>query len=181
MAQRRHVVDQMLGRIVGQRRCCVIIARTGRALAATTLVEKHDAVPLRIEKPDRRAVAACTRPAMHDDDRLAGERAVFLPIDPMLGKSGRRQMTGPDEGWVRRPVSPASFGAAVWVFASTEIISAIMEGRLRARAGRWQASLRQNRGRRRSVVQLDAHPAFCRSLESFRSPAPTPLRALTAN
>src|SRR5438067_3646496 len=44
------------------------------------------------------------RPAMHDDDRLAGRRAVFLPIDPMLGKSGRRQMTGPDEGWVRRLV-----------------------------------------------------------------------------
>jgi hypothetical protein len=51
VAQRRHVVDQVLGRIVGQRRRCVIIARTGRALAATTLVEKHDAVSLRIEKP----------------------------------------------------------------------------------------------------------------------------------
>src|ERR1700740_2088551 len=36
-------------------------------------------------------------PAMHDDDRLAGERAVFLPIDPMLGKSRRRQIAGPDE------------------------------------------------------------------------------------
>ena len=104
VAQRRHVVDQVLGRIVGQRLCCVIIARTGRALAATALVEKHDAVSLRIEKPGGRAVAACTRPAMHDDDRLAGRRAVFLPIDPMLGKSGRRQMTGPDEGWVRRLV-----------------------------------------------------------------------------
>ena len=43
-------------------------------------------------------------PAMHDDDRLAGRRAVFLPIDPMLGKSGRRQMTGPDERWVHRLV-----------------------------------------------------------------------------
>jgi hypothetical protein len=49
VAQRRHVVDQVLGRIVDQRRCCVIIARTGRALAATALVEKHDAVSLRIE------------------------------------------------------------------------------------------------------------------------------------
>jgi hypothetical protein len=90
----------VLRRIVGQRRCCVIIARTGRALAATALVEKHDAVSLRIEKAGERAVASCTRPAMHDDHRLAGERAVLLPIDPMLGKSRRSQMAGPDEGWV---------------------------------------------------------------------------------
>src|SRR6202011_380561 len=41
---------------------------------------------------------------MHDDDRLAGERAVFLPIDPMLGKSRRSQMARPDEGRVRRLV-----------------------------------------------------------------------------
>jgi len=102
VTQRRHVIDQMLGRIVGQRRCCVIIARTGRTLAATALVEKHDAVSLRIEKPGGRAVAAGTRPAMHDNDRLAGERAVFLPIDTMLGKSRRSQMARPDEGWVRR-------------------------------------------------------------------------------
>jgi len=104
VAERRHVVDQVLGRIVGQRRRCVIIARTGRALAATALVKKHDPVSLRIEKPSGRAVAACTRPAMHDDDRLAGERAVLLPIDPMLGESWRSQMAGPDEGWVRRLV-----------------------------------------------------------------------------
>ena len=78
--------------------------RVARRRPATTLVEKHDAIPLRIEKPGGRAVAACTRPAMHDDDRLAGERAVLLPIDPMLGKSGRRQIAGPDEGWVRRLV-----------------------------------------------------------------------------
>jgi hypothetical protein len=81
-----------------------VIARSGRALAATALVEKHDAIPLRIEKPGGRAVAACTRPAMHDDDRLASERAVLLPIDPMYGKSRRSQMAGPDEGWVRRLV-----------------------------------------------------------------------------
>jgi len=104
VAQRRHVVDQVPGRIVGQRRCCVIITRTRRALAATALVEKHDAIPLRIEKPGGRAVAACTRPAMHDEDRLAGERAVLLPIDPMLGKPRRSQVAGPDEEWVRRLV-----------------------------------------------------------------------------
>src|SRR6202035_1391004 len=104
VAQRPHVVDQVLGGIVGQRQRCVIIARTGRALAATALIEKHDAVSLRIEKPGGRAVAACTRPTMHDDDRLARERAVLLPIDPMLRKSWRSQMAGPDEGWVRRLV-----------------------------------------------------------------------------
>jgi hypothetical protein len=57
---------------------------------------------------------------MHQDDRLAGERAVFLPIDPMLGKSRRSQMARPDEGWVEGWL----FGAAVWALASTEIISA---------------------------------------------------------
>ena len=41
---------------------------------------------------------------MHNNDRLAGERAVLLPIDPMLGKSRRSQMAGPDEGWARRLV-----------------------------------------------------------------------------
>src|SRR5262249_53857352 len=104
VAQRRHVVDQVLGRIVGQRRCCVIIARTGRALTATALVEKHDAVSLRIEDGGGRRGAAWTRPAMDDDDRLARKRAVLLPIDPMLGKSWRSQMAGPNEGRVRRLV-----------------------------------------------------------------------------
>jgi hypothetical protein len=49
VAQRQHVVDQVLSRIVGQRRRCVIVARTGRAFAATALVEEDDAVPLRIK------------------------------------------------------------------------------------------------------------------------------------
>jgi hypothetical protein len=51
MAQGRNIVDQVLGRIVGQRRSCVIIfARTGRALAATAVVEQDDAVPLRVDE-----------------------------------------------------------------------------------------------------------------------------------
>jgi hypothetical protein len=125
VAQRQHVVDQVLGRIVCQRRGCVIIARTGRTLAAAALVEKDDTVPLRVEKPGERAVAARTWPTMHDDDRLAGERAVFLPVDPMLRKSRRDQMAGPDEGRVRRLGVPALFCTTVWVFASTEMISAI--------------------------------------------------------
>lgn len=104
VAQRQHVVDQVLSRIVGQRRRCVIVARTGRALAATALVEEDDAVPLRIKKSGERAVAPRTRSAMHDDDRLAGERAVFLPVDPMIRKSRCGQMAGPDEGRVRRSV-----------------------------------------------------------------------------
>jgi hypothetical protein len=57
---------------------------------------------------------------MHDDDRLAGERAVLLPIDPMLGKSWRSQMPdrmkGGFAGWL--------FDVAVWALVSTEIISA---------------------------------------------------------
>jgi hypothetical protein len=49
MAQRRNIVDQVSGRIVGQRRCCVFFARAGCALAAAALVEQDDAVPLRIK------------------------------------------------------------------------------------------------------------------------------------
>jgi hypothetical protein len=104
MAQRRNIVDQVSGRIVGERRCCVIFARAGCALAAAALVEQDDAVPLRIKKPGGRAVATRTRSAMHDHHGLAGERPVFLPIDSMVGKSRRGQMAGPDEGRVRRPV-----------------------------------------------------------------------------
>ena len=163
MTQRRHVIDQMLGRIVGQRRCCVIIARTGRALAATALVEKHDAVSLRIEKPGGRAVAACTRPAMHDNDRLAGERAVFLPIDPMFGKSRRSQMAGPDEGWVRRlAVRRGRLGACIHgnYFCDKWEVGCECEQAL-------ASSLRQYRGRCRSIVQLDAHPALCHGLRKL--------------
>jgi hypothetical protein len=42
---------------------------------------------------------------MHDDYRLASERTVFFPVDPMLRKSRGGQMAGPDEGRVRRSVS----------------------------------------------------------------------------
>ena len=94
----------MSGSIVGQRRCCVIFARAGSAFATAALVEEDDAVALRIKKPGDRAVAAHTRSTMHDHHRLAGGRPVFLPVDPMVGKSRRGQMAGPDEGWVRRPV-----------------------------------------------------------------------------
>src|SRR6202035_944733 len=72
---------------------------------ATALVVQHDAIPLRIKKPGERAVAARTRSAVHDDDRLAGERAVFFPVDPMLRKSRCGQMAGPDKRWIRRSVS----------------------------------------------------------------------------
>jgi hypothetical protein len=55
---------------------------------ASALVEKHDAVSLRIEKPGGRAEAACTGPATHDDDRLAGERATYARI-PLSGLIAR--------------------------------------------------------------------------------------------
>ena len=47
MAQGRNIVDQVSGRVVCQRRRCVIFARAGRALAAAALVEQDDAIPLR--------------------------------------------------------------------------------------------------------------------------------------
>ena len=167
VAERRHVVDQVLGRIVGQRRRCVIMAGTGRALAATALVEKHNAVSLRTEKPCGRAVAACTRPAMHNDDRLPGERAVFLPINPMLGKSRRGQMAGPNEGWARRLV--------VW----RGRLGACIHGKYFC--DKWEVGCECERALPsqayakivRAVVRsfkLDAHPAFYRSLGKLQEP-----------
>jgi len=174
VAQRRHVVDQVLGRIVGERRCCVIIARTGRALPATALVEKHDAVSLRIEKPGGRAVAACARPAMHDDDRLASERAVLLPIDPMLGKSRRSQMAGPDEGWVgRRIVGRGRLSACIHgnYFCDNREVRCECEQALASKLMPKSRALSFN---------LTRTQHFCGRLGSFRSPAADPLRGLAA-
>src|SRR5258705_13372996 len=48
--------------------------------------------------------------------------------------------------------APTSFGAAVWVIASTELISAIMGGGLRVQVGASRpGSLRRNRGPCRST------------------------------
>jgi hypothetical protein len=47
---RRHVIDEMLGRVVGQRRGRVVVARTGGAFTTTALVEQDDAIALRIKK-----------------------------------------------------------------------------------------------------------------------------------
>ena len=126
-----------------------IIARTGRAPAATALVEKHDAVSLRIEKPGGRAVAACARTAMHDDDGLAGERAVLLPIDPMLGKSWRRQMAGPDERRVRRlVVRRGRRGACIHGTYFCD---------------KWEACCEQERALARQLTPTSRASSFCRS------------------
>jgi hypothetical protein len=111
-------------------------------------------------------VAACTRPAMHDDDRLAGERAVFLPIDPMLGKSRRSQMARPDEGRVRRLVVwRGRLGACIHgnYFCDKWEVGCECEQAL-------DSQLTPKSRRCRSVVQLDAHPAFCRSLGKLQEP-----------
>jgi hypothetical protein len=87
-------------------------------------------------------------------------------------------MTGPDEGWVRKLV--------VWSGCLGDCIHGKyfcgkIGGRLRVRARRWQASLRQNRGRRVLSFSETRTRHFVVAWESFRSPAPTPLRAFTAN
>src|SRR5262249_643610 len=124
------------------------------------------AVSLRIKKPGGGAVAACARPAMHDDDRLAGGGAVFLPIDPMLGKSPRRPMAGSDERGIR------------WLGVRRGRLWDWIQGNYfcdkwkigceRARA--LAAQLTPKSSALRSVVQLDAHPAFCRSLGKLQEP-----------
>src|SRR5436190_24220347 len=120
MAQGRNIVDQVLGRIVGQRRSCVVFACAGRALAATALVEQDDAVPLRIKKPGRRAMAARTRSAMHHHDRLAAERPVFLPIDLWSENPGVVRWPERMKGGFGGRFVPALLGAAVGGIESTE-------------------------------------------------------------
>src|SRR3954465_10864853 len=104
VTKRQYIIDQVLGRVVGQRRRSIIVAGTGRTLTAPTLVEQDDPVPLWIKKPGERYVAAGTRSAMHDHDRLACEHPIFLPINSMVGKSCCAQGTGPDEGGIGRLV-----------------------------------------------------------------------------
>src|SRR3954467_11076343 len=93
VTKRRYVIDQVLRRVVGQRRGSIIVAGTGRTLSATALVEQDDPVPLRIKKPGERSVAWRTRSAMHDHDRFACEHPVFLPINSMAPKSCWDQRT----------------------------------------------------------------------------------------
>src|ERR1700739_4417157 len=47
--------ETLSGRVVSQRRCCVILGRAGRALAAAALVEQDEGVALQIKKPGGRA------------------------------------------------------------------------------------------------------------------------------
>jgi hypothetical protein len=49
-AEPQHVIDQMSGRVVGERRGSVVVACARCAFATATLVEKNDPVSLRIEK-----------------------------------------------------------------------------------------------------------------------------------
>jgi hypothetical protein len=96
----------------------------------------------------------------------------------MLGKSGRRQMTGPDEGWVR------------WLVIWSGCLGACVHGKYFC--DKWEVGYECEPGAGKpayakiaAAVVLsfseNAHPAFCRSLGKLRSPAPTPLRAFTAN
>src|SRR5271163_3118510 len=71
-------------------------------------------------------------------------------------------MNGGFAGW--------SFGAAVGGLASMELISATNGRQVASGSRRWPGSLRQHRGRRRSVVQLDAHPAFCLNPGELQEP-----------
>ena len=80
-AQFQYVIDKMLGRIVGKGCRRVVVACAGRALAAAALIEKNDPISVGIEKASKRFVAARSRPAMQEHDRLTVPRAVFLPVN----------------------------------------------------------------------------------------------------
>src|SRR5260370_40607779 len=71
-------------RIVGKGCRRVVVASAGCALSAAALVEKNDAISLRIKKAGRRAMTSGSRPAMHEHDRLAVYPARFFPVNPVL-------------------------------------------------------------------------------------------------
>src|SRR3954470_22027907 len=91
----------MRGRVVGKGCRCVIVPCTGRTLAATTLVEKNDPVSVRTEKASKRRVRTCSRPAMHEHDRLAVCRAVLFPVNLVSWMFLDDQMARFAAEWVR--------------------------------------------------------------------------------
>src|SRR3954447_8354868 len=75
---------------------------------------------------------------MHDHHGLAGERPVLLPIIRWSENPGAVRWPDRMKGGFGGRFTPASFGAAVWVIASMELISAIM-GRVASAGSRQPA------------------------------------------
>jgi hypothetical protein len=96
--QFQHILDEMLGRIVGKGCRRVVVACARCALSAPALVEENDPISRRIEKAGEGAMTSGARPAMHEHDRLAVYRAVFFPVNPVL----RIPMNGKVAGFVAR-------------------------------------------------------------------------------
>src|ERR1051325_5523676 len=101
--QPQHVVDQMLGRIVGKGWRWVVLTCAGRTLAAAALVEKNYPVSVGIENASERLVTAPSRPSMHPQDRLTISRAVFFPVNLVSWMLLDGQMAEPVTG--RRRIS----------------------------------------------------------------------------
>ena len=90
--QPQRVADKMLGRIAGKGCRRVVVAGAGPTFAAAALVKKNDPVSVGIEKTSERLVTTRTRTAMHDHDRLTIARAVFFPVNLVLGMLMDSQM-----------------------------------------------------------------------------------------
>ena len=51
------------------------------ALAATALIEQYDAIACRVEQPPDRGLEPSARPAVQEDNRLAGRIATLFPVN----------------------------------------------------------------------------------------------------
>src|SRR5659263_186377 len=59
------------------------LGRVGRRAPATTLVEKHDAVRVRVEEAPHALGAAATRTSVQHDDRFAVGTSALLPVQTL--------------------------------------------------------------------------------------------------
>src|SRR5664279_364250 len=69
-----HVLDQIPGRVV-------LEAGARSAATAAALIEKHDAVGIRVEESALRRRGSAARPAVDENDRLAIRTAALLDVD----------------------------------------------------------------------------------------------------
>ena len=104
VAQPIDVLDQVRGRVVGQRRGRAVGGDRRAALPAAALIEQDHAVARRVEIARHYGAARAAGPAVQHDDGFARRVAIFLPVKVMVRRMGHLQQ--PLASRVRRGIAP---------------------------------------------------------------------------